>query len=76
MDEAIEDDRLAMVFTCCHPALAEPARVALTLRTIAGLTTTEIARAFLVPETTMAQRRGCTVFCRQPDGGIGGTSRT
>ena len=56
MDEAIEDDRLAMVFTCCHPALAEPARVALTLRTIAGLTTTEIARAFLVPETTMAQR--------------------
>ncbi len=56
MDDTIEDDRLRLVFTCCHPALAEQARVALTLRTIAGLTTTEIARAFLVPETTMAQR--------------------
>ncbi len=55
-DEAIEDDRLRLVFTCCHPALSEQARVALTLRTIGGLTTTEIARAFLVPETTMAQR--------------------
>ncbi len=55
MDDTIEDERLRLVFTCCHPALAEPARVALTLRTIGGLTTTEIARAFLVPETTMAQ---------------------
>ena len=50
------DERLSLIFTCCHPALAEPARVALTLRTLGGLTTTEIARAFLVPETTMAQR--------------------
>ncbi len=56
MDDTIEDERLRLVFTCCHPALAEQARVALTLRTIGGLTTTEIARAFLVPETTMAQR--------------------
>ncbi len=55
-DNIIEDDRLRLIFTCCHPALAEPARVALTLRTIAGLTTSEIARAFLTPETTMAQR--------------------
>jgi RNA polymerase sigma-70 factor (ECF subfamily) len=52
----IADDRLRLIFTCCHPALAEPARIALTLRTIAGLTTAEIARAFLVPESTMAQR--------------------
>ena len=50
------DDRLRLIFTCCHPALSPPARVALTLRTIGGLTTTEIARAFLVPETTMGQR--------------------
>lgn len=55
-DETIADERLRLIFTCCHPALAEPARVALTLRTIAGLTTPEIARAFLVPEATMAQR--------------------
>jgi RNA polymerase sigma-70 factor, ECF subfamily len=53
---SIPDDRLALVFTCCHPALAAEARVALTLREVAGLTTPEIARAFLVPETTMAQR--------------------
>jgi RNA polymerase sigma-70 factor (ECF subfamily) len=52
----IEDDRLRLVFTCCHPALAQEAQVALTLRTLGGLTTAEIARAFLVPETTMAQR--------------------
>ena len=45
-----------MLFTCCHPALAMEARVALTLRTLGGLTTEEIARAFLVPEPTMAQR--------------------
>ena len=52
----IEDDRLRLMFTCCHPALALEARVALTLRTLAGLTTPEIARAFLVPEATMAKR--------------------
>jgi RNA polymerase sigma-70 factor, ECF subfamily len=52
----IEDDRLRLIFTCCHPALALEARVALTLRTLAGLTTVEIARAFLVPEATMAKR--------------------
>jgi RNA polymerase sigma-70 factor (ECF subfamily) len=52
----IEDDRLRLIFTCCHPALALEAQVALTLRTLAGLTTPEIARAFLVPEPTMAQR--------------------
>jgi RNA polymerase sigma-70 factor (ECF subfamily) len=53
---SIPDDRLALVFTCCHPALAEEARVALTLREVAGLTTSEIAHAFLVGEATMAQR--------------------
>ncbi|HEY3686077.1 MAG TPA: sigma-70 family RNA polymerase sigma factor [Streptosporangiaceae bacterium] len=52
----VPDDRLRLIFTCCHPALALDARVALTLRTLAGLTTPEIARAFLVPESTMAQR--------------------
>ena len=55
-EEDIEDDRLRLIFTCCHPALALPTRVALTLRTVAGLTVPEIASAFLVPETTMAQR--------------------
>lgn len=54
--EAVEDDRLRLIFTCCHPALAMPVRVALTLRLLGGLTTVEIARAFLVPEATMAQR--------------------
>ena len=53
---AVSDDRLRLIFTCCHPALAPAAQVALTLRLLAGLTTTEIARAFLVPESTMAQR--------------------
>lgn len=53
---AIPDERLALVFTCCHPALATDAQVALTLREVAGLTTAEIAHAFLVPEATMAQR--------------------
>ena len=53
---AIPDERLALVFTCCHPALAAESRVALTLREIGGLTTTEIARAFLVAEPAMAQR--------------------
>jgi RNA polymerase sigma-70 factor, ECF subfamily len=52
----IPDDRLRLIFTCCHPALALDARVALTLRTLAGLTTAEIARAFLVPEATMGKR--------------------
>ncbi|GAA2474441.1 RNA polymerase sigma factor [Streptomyces longisporus] len=55
-DSGVQDDRLRLIFTCCHPALAIEARVALTLRTLAGLTTAEIARAFLVPEATMAQR--------------------
>ncbi|MEY2468222.1 MAG: polymerase sigma-70 factor, subfamily [Actinomycetota bacterium] len=53
---AIEDDRLRLIFTCCHPALPLEAQVALTLRTLAGLTTAEIARAFFVPEATMAKR--------------------
>jgi RNA polymerase sigma-70 factor (ECF subfamily) len=53
---AVRDDRLRLMFTCCHPALGRSARVALTLRLIGGLSTAEIARAFLVPESTMAQR--------------------
>ena len=52
----VQDDRLRLIFTCCHPALAPAVRVALTLRLLGGLTTPEIARAFLVPEATMAQR--------------------
>jgi RNA polymerase sigma-70 factor, ECF subfamily len=55
-EEMIPDDRLRLVFTCCHPALAREAQVALTLRLVCGLTTTEIAQAFLVPEPTMAAR--------------------
>jgi RNA polymerase sigma-70 factor (ECF subfamily) len=55
-DGAVTDDRLRLIFTCCHPALAMSARVALTLKTLGGLTTPEVARAFLVSETTMAQR--------------------
>jgi RNA polymerase sigma-70 factor, ECF subfamily len=55
-ESIVSDDRLLLMFTCCHPALAPSAQVALTLRLLGGLTTTEIARAFLVPETTMAQR--------------------
>ena len=55
-DSGIEDDRLRLMFTCCHPALPVEAQVALTLRTLAGLTTPEIARAFLVPPETMAKR--------------------
>jgi RNA polymerase sigma-70 factor (ECF subfamily) len=55
-ETAFPDERLELVFTCCHPALAVDAQVALTLRTLGGLTTDEIARAFLVPEPTMAQR--------------------
>ena len=53
---AVHDDRLRLIFTCCHPALAAGVQVALTLRLLGGLTTAEIARAFLVPEPTMAQR--------------------
>ena len=52
----VNDDRLRLIFTCCHPALAPSAQVALTLRLLGGLQTAEIARAFLVPEPTMAQR--------------------
>ncbi|MFB9680242.1 RNA polymerase sigma factor [Streptosporangium vulgare] len=55
-DDGVPDDRLRLIFTCCHPALALEARVALTLRTLAGLTTAEIARAFLVGEQTMSKR--------------------
>jgi RNA polymerase sigma-70 factor, ECF subfamily len=55
-DDVLKDDVLRLIFTCCHPALPEEAQIALTLRTICGLTTAEIARAFLVPEKTMAQR--------------------
>ncbi|WP_234983313.1 RNA polymerase sigma factor [Demequina sp. NBRC 110053] len=56
IDQPVADDQLRLIFTCCHPALGMEARVALTLRLIAGLETRDIARAFLVPETTMAQR--------------------
>jgi RNA polymerase sigma-70 factor (ECF subfamily) len=55
-EDPVRDDRLRLIFTCCHPALAPAAQVALTLRLLGGLTTPEIARAFLVPEATMAQR--------------------
>jgi RNA polymerase sigma-70 factor (ECF subfamily) len=55
-DEQFPDERLELIFTCCHPALATEAQVALTLRTLGGLTTSEIAEAFLTPEATMAQR--------------------
>jgi RNA polymerase sigma-70 factor (ECF subfamily) len=53
----VPDDRLRLIFTCCHPALNQPAQVALTLRLLGGLETQEIARAFLVPEATMAPPR-------------------
>src|SRR5215813_7368618 len=55
-DESVEDDRLRLIFTCCHPALAPESRTALTLREVCGLTTEEIARAFLTPPPTLAQR--------------------
>jgi RNA polymerase sigma-70 factor (ECF subfamily) len=55
-DDQVPDDRLRLMFTCCHPALSLESQVALTLRTLAGMTTTEIARAFLVSEPAMAQR--------------------
>ena len=56
MSRPFEDDRLSLIFTCCHPAINKEAQIALTLRTLGGLTTPEIARAFLVPESTLAQR--------------------
>ena len=58
IEETVEypDDRLRLIFTCCHPSLSRDAQVALTLRTLGGLTTTEIAHAFLLPEPTLAQR--------------------
>ena len=56
VESGVEDDILRLIFTCCHPALAPEAQIALTLRTVCGLTTPEISRAFLVPEKTMAQR--------------------
>jgi RNA polymerase sigma-70 factor, ECF subfamily len=56
MNQPFEDDRLSLIFTCCHPAINMEAQIALTLRTLGGLTTIEIARAFLVPEATLAQR--------------------
>jgi RNA polymerase sigma-70 factor, ECF subfamily len=55
-DESVADDRLRLIFTCCHPALAPDAQIALTLREVCGLTTEEIARAFLIPAPTLAQR--------------------
>src|SRR5262249_15030865 len=55
-ESGIEDDRLRLIFTCCHPALPIEGQVALTLRTLCGLTTVEIARAFMVPTETMAKR--------------------
>src|SRR5262249_41527049 len=55
-ESVVTDERLRLIFTCCHPALAASARVALTLRLLGGLSTADIARAFLVPEATMAQR--------------------
>lgn len=73
--DGIDDDLLRLVFTCCHPALAQPAQVALTLRLVVGLTTAEIARALLVEEATLAQRlvrakrkvRAATIPLRVPD---------
>src|SRR5207245_6867173 len=55
-EEGVEDDRLRLIFTCCHPALAADAQIALTLRTVGGLTTEEIAHAFLTRPATLAQR--------------------
>jgi len=80
-EDLVRDDRLRLIFTCCHPALSSAARVALTLKLLGGLTTAEIARAFLVTEPTMAQRlvrakgkirgatRGRTIRVNSPVGG-------
>src|SRR5690606_19584388 len=54
--EEVEDDRLRLIFTCCHPSIRQDAQIALTLREVCGLTTEEIAHAFLVPAPTLAQR--------------------
>ena len=64
-ESSITDDRLRLIFTCCHPALDLPAREALTLRVLGGLTTGEIARAFLVAEPTMG-KRSCAPSARSP----------
>ena len=56
VDESLEDDRLRLIFTCCHPALSADARIALTLREVCGLGTEQIARAFLIPAPALAQR--------------------
>jgi RNA polymerase sigma-70 factor (ECF subfamily) len=58
-DESFPDERLRLIFTCCHPGLRQDAQVALTLKTVAGLTTAEIAHAFLVSDTTMAHGVNC-----------------
>ena len=55
-DDGVEDDRLRLIFTCCHPALSPDAQIALTLREVCGLTTEEVAHAFLTPPSTLAQR--------------------
>jgi predicted RNA polymerase sigma factor len=84
-DDDIGDDLLRLIFTACHPVLSTDARVALTLRLLGGLTTDEIARAFLVPEPTIAQRivrakrtlcaAGCPSRCRAPPNACAGWTR-
>ena len=77
MSRPFEDDRLSLIFTCCHPAINKQAQVALTLRTLGGLTTAEIARAFLLPEPTRRRAEKCpgarssasVFFTRKPDAG-------